>query len=313
MPLVSIVTPTLNRAELLEGTIHSVRRQTHVPIEHVVVDGGSSDGTMDMLRRVAGAPATDGYEIRWVSEPDRGMYDAINKGLRMARGEIVAYLNSDDRYFPWSVERAVRALAGNPGADVVFGDVMRVDEFRGILVPVFQPPLHTHRMAAYGTLFQPTVFMRRRVFEELLGFDDELRYVADLDFWLRAAHRYRLVQVSEFLALEHRHAEMLSETGLEQMALEDQRLRSAFRTGPWASLLGPIFGKAEWHLWSGVRWLSFVRATRGARAGWEETIRSCRPRVGSGVAMAGLLPSKGSRFRAGIRWELDPLTVAESS
>jgi GT2 family glycosyltransferase len=307
-PIVSIVTPTLNRVSLLGRTLRSVQAQTYAGIEHIVVDGGSTDGTLDLLRGAATA-----HDLRWISEPDRGMYDAVNKGLRMSTGEIVAYLNSDDLYFPWSVECAVEALTGDPGADLVFGDVMRVDEIRGILVPVLQPPLNARRMAAYGAWFQPTVFMRRHVFEELGGFDDAMRYVGDLDFWLRAAARFRIVRVSEFLALERRHAGMLSETGRQSMGLEGRRVRDSYRAGFWASPVGPIAGKVAWHLWSGLRWLSFVRATRRVGTGWERTIWSCRPRVGAATSVAGMLPSRGSRFRARIRWGADPRDVAKGS
>ena len=89
--LVSIVTPTYNRAPLLRHTMASVRRQTHRAIEHIVIDGGSTDGTIHSLRQAEGT-----YPLRWVSEPDKGMYHAINKGLAMASGDILAYLNSDD-------------------------------------------------------------------------------------------------------------------------------------------------------------------------------------------------------------------------
>ena len=116
--LVSIVTPTLNRADSIGDVLASVAAQTHGSIEHIIVDGGSTDGTVEVVERFS---RTARYPIRWISEPDTGMYDAINKGLRMARGDVVAYLNSDDLYFPWSVETAVRTL--QEGCDFVFGDV----------------------------------------------------------------------------------------------------------------------------------------------------------------------------------------------
>ena len=107
-PLVSIVTPTLNQRRFIESALRSVSNQTYPRIEHVVVDGGSSDGTIDLLRR-AESPS-----FQSISEPDRGMYEAINKGLRLANGEIVAYLNSDDAYLPWAVEAMVHAFEGRP-------------------------------------------------------------------------------------------------------------------------------------------------------------------------------------------------------
>ena len=98
-PLVSIITPTLNQGRTIGATLESVRRQTYSRIEHIVIDGGSSDSTSDIL-----AAAHQASGLIWRSEPDRGMYDAVNKGLRLATGEIVGYLNSDDLLLPWAVE-----------------------------------------------------------------------------------------------------------------------------------------------------------------------------------------------------------------
>jgi Glycosyl transferase family 2 len=116
-PLVSIITPVLNRVETMGVCLASVTRQTYRPIEHIVVDGGSTDGTLDLLREYR-AP----HLFHWVSEPDNGMYEAINKGIAISRGEVLAYLNSDDLYLPWSVEVAVRALQ-QPGIELVYGDL----------------------------------------------------------------------------------------------------------------------------------------------------------------------------------------------
>src|ERR1043166_5067752 len=110
-PLVSIVTPTMNRSRLLESTLRSVRAQTYPAVEHIVMDGGSSDGTTALLR--AYEPT---YRMRWQSAPDGGMYYAINEGLRQANGEILAYLNSDDLYFPWTIGVVVEAFRRHPEA-----------------------------------------------------------------------------------------------------------------------------------------------------------------------------------------------------
>jgi glycosyltransferase involved in cell wall biosynthesis len=303
-PLVSIVTPTLNQGRFIEATIRSVRAQTYGNYEHIVVDGGSTDGTLDVLRANEGT-----YPMRWISEPDRGMYDAVNKGMRLATGDILCYLNSDDLYFPWTLEAVVEAFAGDPGADLVFGEVVRVDDLRGIIVPVFVPPYRAGAMAAYGTLSQPAVFLRRRVLEEMGGFDSSLRYVADLEFWLRAGGRFRFRRVDEFLALEQRHREMLSVSARDRMAVEDVRVRTSYRTGILATRAGRFAAYVRWHWWSGRRWIAFVAATRGGR-GWERTRAVLAPRVGALDGALGWLPSKGSRLRAATRWTRDPMAVA---
>ena len=307
-PLVSIVTPTLQRVDYLERTLRSVRAQTYPNVEHIVVDGGSTDGTLALLERYAGT-----YNLHWISEPDRGMYDAINKGLRMANGEILAYLNSDDLYFPWTVDVAVEAFGDHPGADVVYGDAIRVDEIHRWVVPVFMPPFSTLASAAYGSLLQPVALLRRQVFDTLGGFDDRFAYVADMDFWLRAGDRFRFLRIAEFLALEQRHVGMLSETKRSEMAAEDVRMRAAYRRGIAASQIGRVAAHVRWHWWSGRSWFGFARAARRGTGGWSRTIEACRPDVDAWTAVMGLLPSKGSRLRRTVRWGSDPLSIASAA
>jgi glycosyltransferase involved in cell wall biosynthesis len=304
-PLVSIVTPTLQRATHLEGTLRSVRGQTYPLVEHIVVDGRSTDGTIELLERYAGT-----YDLRWISEPDRGMYDAINKGLRMARGQILAYLNSDDLYLPWTIEAFVAALAAHSDAGLAYGDAIRLDEIASRVIPVFQAPVDASAVASFGSLIQPAVAMRREVFEALGDFDDGLRYVADLEYWLRAAPRFRFHRIPEFLAVEKRHAGMLSVASRDAMAAEEAAMRGRFRGGLGGSSLGRLLGRARIHLWLGWYWLRFVAATRGLGDGWSRTREACRPSVRPGNAVAGLFPSRGGRLRSSVRWARDPLSVA---
>ena len=308
LPLVSIVTPTLQRAEYLERTLRSVRAQTYPHVEHIVVDGGSTDGTLELLERYAPT-----YDLRWISEPDRGMYDAINKGLRMAKGEILAYLNSDDLYFPWTAEVVVDALAAHPEADLVYGDAVRVDELHHWLVPVFMPPFERGPMTAYAALLQPCVLLRRHVFDTLGGFDDGLAFVADMDFWLRAADRFMFLRLPEFVAVEIRHDQMLSERFRSAIEAENARMRRTYRQGVWRTEPARVVGRAWWHCWSGRSWWDFVRAARGEGRGWSRTIQACRPNVDPGTAVLGLLPSKASRLRSTLRWRSDPLAVASAA
>lgn len=181
-PLVSIITVVLNRAATLERAIRSVQAQSYAPIEHVVIDGGSSDGTLEIIRRHADRLA------HWTSGPDAGIADAFNKGLRAARGELIGLLNADDWLSPDQVARGAGALE-HSGADFVFGDLVYHDAAgRGV-----------HRIrgdAGYaGTLAHgmpdinhPTLLARRRVYEEIGGFDPAWRFAMDYD-WLLRAHR----------------------------------------------------------------------------------------------------------------------------
>lgn len=226
-PRVSVVTPTLNQAPFLERTLASVRGQTYPNIEHIVIDGGSTDGTLDMLRR-----ESDDGSIRYLSEPDDGMYEAVNKGLHMATGEVLAYLNSDDAWLPWAIETAMRVFDRRPDVDVVFGDGIKVEHETGIQRLRLLPPFDRRSLASYDSLLQPAVFWRRRLFERLGGFDPSMRFVGDLDYWLRAAESgATIAHVREVLAIDRIHAGRLSASRRDAMAVEDAAMR-ARHAGP---------------------------------------------------------------------------------
>jgi glycosyltransferase involved in cell wall biosynthesis len=222
-PLVSIVTPTLNRATLLESTLRSIRGQTYPVIEHIVMDGGSTDGTVDLLHGYEGT-----YDLRWQSAVDAGMYPAINAGLRLTRGEIVAYLNSDDVYFPWTIEVVVEAFKRHAEADFVFGDALAIDDETGQQSLYWMLPFNLDFVRRTGFIVQPTVFWRRRVFEEDGGFDESLRYVADCDYWMRTGAHRRFVKIPEFLAVERNHPATLRKAVGKALMDELEVVRSRY-------------------------------------------------------------------------------------
>lgn len=132
-PLVSVVTPSFNQARFIEDTLASVFKQAYRPIEHIVVDGASDDGTVDILRHWADGHQSEGYRLRWISEPDKGHGDALNKGFARVTGDFVGWLNSDDVYFDRkAVQSAVTALQKNSEVDVVFGEVALISEDSGL-------------------------------------------------------------------------------------------------------------------------------------------------------------------------------------
>src|SRR5579862_3094597 len=118
-PDLSVITPSYNCAEFIEDALQSVARQERVAVEHIIVDGASTDGTADIVRPHPG--------LRWVSEPDRGQSDAINKGFRLAAGELVGWLNADDYYLPGSLAAIAEAGRQHPEADIIYGDCVFVD------------------------------------------------------------------------------------------------------------------------------------------------------------------------------------------
>lgn len=179
-PLVSLVIPSLNRARYLRATIDSALRQDYPAIECIVIDGGSTDGTLDILRSY-------GNKIHWVSEPDRGHADAINKGWRMSSGEILAWLNADDVWAPGAVRTAVEYLLAHPEVDVVYGNCGTIDaEGR----PIGWSHLREWDLD-YAVEWcdhcipQPAAFLRRKAVEAVGWLDTSFFQKKDHDLWLR--------------------------------------------------------------------------------------------------------------------------------
>jgi glycosyltransferase involved in cell wall biosynthesis len=178
-PMVSIVTPSFNSMPYIRDNVESVRSQDYPDIEHIVMDGGSTDGTREYL-------ASQGHLI-WASQPDRGQSDALNKGFRLARGEIVGWLNSDDVYRPGAVSAGAQFLLDHPEVDLVYGDVRIIDE-NGYIVGIARSRvLDLERLLITNPVQQPSVFMRRRLIEQLGGVDERLHYALDYELWLRLA------------------------------------------------------------------------------------------------------------------------------
>jgi glycosyltransferase involved in cell wall biosynthesis len=293
LPLVTIVTPSLNQGRYLEQTIRSVRGQTYPRVEHIVVDGGSTDDTLEILRR-----NEDSYDLSWTSEADRGMYDALNKGFGRATGELFAYLNSDDLYFPWTVETAVREYMR--GAELVYGDALLVDDDTGHLRPHFQLPVRRSFFMTIGSLAQPATFWRRSLHERLSGFDATLRSAADLDFYIRATRVARCAKVDEFLALMRLHADMQTVAHADRIARENAIVRSRY-TSPAARRPRILAERARAWLGRRRQWARFVIASRTRSS----PTRPWGAFLASGVRLAyvrillGQLPTLGPRALPG--------------
>lgn len=201
-PRISIVVPSYQQARYVEETIRSILLQGYPDLELMVMDGGSSDGTAELLRRY------DPWLSYWVSERDRGQTHAINKGLERATGEIFAYLNSDDVYEPGALHRAARAFTEHPDADVVHGGCVYMNESGRESFTVrarvrgFESYLRIwERLAERDFLTQPEVFVRRSALGEVGEFREELRSVMDFEMWLRLLSRgKRFLAVDETLA-----------------------------------------------------------------------------------------------------------------
>jgi len=214
-PLVSIVTPSYNQGRFIEDTILSVKNQDYPNIEHIVVDGGSTDNTLDILKKYEGT-----YNMRWISEPDEGQSDAINKGFRMAKGEIIGWLNSDDVYFTRDViSYVVKRFKKFPHADFIYGNCAYIDVDNNIFRVLRRSQRDYNKLFRGFSLSQPASFTRRKVILKN-KLDKNLHFTMDFEFWLRVGRKCNFMYVDKILAASrvHRHRKTIS--GKDKLEVE---------------------------------------------------------------------------------------------
>jgi len=207
LPLVTIVTPSYNQAEFLEYTIQSVLAQDYCPVEYIVIDGASTDGSVDIIQRYAGGEKQNNLDrpIWWISERDSGQAEAINKGLKRAHGEIIAWLNSDDLYLPGAISQAVACLQANPDLGMVFADAITIDAQGRPLNRLGFGDWGLAELMGFRIICQPAVFMRRSILEKAGFLDPTYHFMLDHHLWLRMA-QVAPVKHARYLPLKNANA-----------------------------------------------------------------------------------------------------------
>lgn len=228
-PLVSIVTPSYNQGRWLADNLRSVAVQSYPAIEHVVMDGGSTDGSVEIL--ASASPA-----IVWESAPDKGQSDAINNAFSRSTGDIIGWLNSDDAYFSRDVvAQAVQVFKDHPDVGVVYGHAALVNAEGTLLHVIWAPSFASTLLRAYDLVCQPTVFIRRSVIGRPFLVDPDYDYCMDWELWLHLARRTRFHRLNRILALDRHHLARKSLTRLDLAAHDQELIEQRYRIPALAS------------------------------------------------------------------------------
>jgi glycosyltransferase involved in cell wall biosynthesis len=225
-PLVSIITPSFNQASFLEQTIRSVLEQDYPNIEYLIADGGSTDGSPAIIKKYSDRLAW------WVSEKDHGQAEAINKGFARAKGEFIAWVNSDDYYQPGAISAAVAALQANPEAGFVFGNVQVVDKDGRILNNLRYANWTLADLMTFHIIGQPAVFMRRSVLEKAGYLDLGYHFMLDHQLWLRMGAQAGIKYVPQLWAGAHYHEDCKNLSQAAEFGKEAYRIVDWMRSTP---------------------------------------------------------------------------------
>lgn len=238
---ISVITICLDAERFLNDAISSVLGQKGIELEYLIVDGGSFDRSLDIIRSWAARDT----RLKWSSGRDRGIADAMNRGLERAQGEVVAFLHADDAYpEPTVLHRVASAMDAVPGTSWLTGGIREVDAAGRELRVIPARRYSYRRLLRNNTILHPATFVRREAFARVGGFDPALRYAMDYDLWLRLAQAGPPLVCEEILANFRVHAGSLSSANPRATLAEEYRVRRHYLKGPMA-----LAGHALYHLW----------------------------------------------------------------
>lgn len=285
LPRISVATPSFNQASYMDQCVRSVREQEYPNVEHIVFDGGSTDGTLEVLRRYDGV-------VRWTSEPDKGQSDAINKGFLASTGDIVGWVNSDDWYLRGAFRLVADYFRAHPEADFVYGNCLFTDNEGQVIRRVRSTPYRWEWLLFGGCMIpQPGTFMRRRVLEDCGLLDIRLRTLMDYEWWLRIAKKHQPHFIDRYLAGFRVHAESISGAG---------RLDARWREERWDSMQRhdarfPTLRQVWWGKLRALVGRTLWRAGRLLAGGWDRGLNAV-PRVV--VLTGGVEAAEAALFNA---------------
>ena len=227
-PKISVITPSYNQAEFLERTIRSVVDQQYPNLEYIIIDGGSTDSSMDVIKAYA-------HKIHyWVSEKDNGQAAAINKGLRIATGEWVAWQNSDDVFYPGSFDAVMEVINENPDADVITGNIKLIDEKDNVIRDIkYARPSYNAMLAEGMVLTNQAAFWRSNLHKKIGLLDESLDYAFDYEWFLRLIRGRKVVHLNRTLGGYRLHEQTKTNMHANQFTIENMSILRGRRKGLW--------------------------------------------------------------------------------
>lgn len=240
-PLVSIVTPSYNQGGFIEDTIRSVISQEgDFFIDYIIMDGGSTDDSVEIIRKYEQLLKEEewpvkclGIQYRWLSEKDKGQTDAINKGIKMAEGEYVNWINSDDTLLPGALQSLIDAFSKKPDTDMVYGEAYYTDEKGNIIEACPTRPFRYENLAVASPMCQPAVFYKRKVLSDAGCLNMELHYTMDYDLWLRIGKRCEIRQIPAYLATYRLHSDSKTVAESHSILMQKEILDTVQRYFGW--------------------------------------------------------------------------------
>jgi len=194
LPKISVITPSLNQGKFIERTLQSVVDQAYPAIEHIAIDGGSTDNTIEILKKF------DPHFSYWVTEPDQGQTHAVNKGLKRASGDIIGWLNSDDVYYPGALHHVAEIFDSHPEINFIYGMADHIDADDQVMEPYYTEEWDYERLKTLCFICQPAVFFRQSVLSQHGLLDEHLNYCMDYEFWLRCGAKEEFLYIKRPLA-----------------------------------------------------------------------------------------------------------------
>ncbi|MBL8091480.1 MAG: glycosyltransferase [Anaerolineales bacterium] len=236
MTLISIITPSYNQAKYLGQTIQSVLTQDYPNIEYIVIDGGSNDGSVDIIKKYQ-----DKFTY-WVSEKDKGQAEAINKGFAKANGEIIAWLNSDDYYLPNTISQVVKTFEENPDAVLIYGNMLAVDENGKTFNSLNYKQLSLEDLICFQIIGQPAVFFRKSALQKTKGLNLDFHFLLDHLLWIELAQHGKMLHVNQTWSAARYHAEAKNRAKAAEFGAEAFRILDFVKQD---EKLNPIFEKVK--------------------------------------------------------------------